>query len=49
MSQYRKTVAAVVGALIVIANQAGVEVAEDISEAVITLVTAALVYAVPND
>ncbi len=49
MNPYRKTVVAVVGALVVIANQAGVEVAEDVSEAVITLVTAALVYLVPND
>jgi hypothetical protein len=49
MSPYNKTVVAVVGALVVLLNAAGVEVAEDISESVIALVTAALVYLVPNE
>lgn len=49
MSKYRKGVDAIVGALVVIANQLGVPVAEDISESVVVLVTALLVIALRND
>lgn len=48
MSKYRKAVVAVVGAIVAILSAAGVEVAEDVSESVIALVTALLVYVVPN-
>jgi hypothetical protein len=48
VSPYRKFVAAVVGAIVVILHQHGVEVAEDISEPVIAAVTAALVFNLPN-
>ena len=48
MSKYRKAIVAVVGAVVAILHAAGVEVAEDVSESVIALATAALVYFVPN-
>jgi hypothetical protein len=49
MSPYRKAIVATVGALVAILHAAGVEVAEDVSEGVIALATAALVYFVPNE
>lgn len=49
MSPYRKVVVALVGALVVFLHNEGIEVAEDVSEAAITLITAALVYLVPNN
>lgn len=49
MKSYRKVVAALVGALVVFLHNEGVDVAEDVSEAAITLITAALVYLVPNE
>lgn len=49
MSKYRKAVVAVVGAAVAILSAAGVEVAEDISQSVIALATALLVYLVPNE
>ncbi len=48
MSKYRKAIVAVVGAVVAILGAAGVVVAEDVSESVIALATAALVYLVPN-
>lgn len=49
MSAYRKAVVATVGAVVAILNAAGVPVAEEVSQSVIALVTALLVYVVPND
>lgn len=49
MSNIRKAIVATVGAVVAILHAAGVEVAEDISESVIALVTALLVYIVPNE
>ena len=49
MEAYRKAIVAVVGAVVVVLHAAGVEVAEDVSESVIALATAALVYVVPNE
>lgn len=49
MSAYRKAIVAVVGAVVAVLGAAGVEVAEDISQSVIALATALLVYIVPND
>lgn len=49
MSNYRKAIVATVGAVVAILNAAGVAVAEDVSESVIALATALLVYIVPND
>lgn len=49
MSRIRKAAVAAVGAVVTILAAFDVPVAEDVSEAVIALVTAALVYLVPND
>jgi hypothetical protein len=49
MTPYRKLIAAAVGALVVFAASEGVEIAEDISEPVIALLTALAVYIVPNN
>ena len=49
MPAYRKAVVAVVGAVVAILNAAGVPVAADVSQSVIALATAALVYFVPNE
>lgn len=49
MNKYRKAIIAVVGAVVAILHASGVEVAEDVSESIIALVTALLVYIVPND
>lgn len=48
MSKYNKAIVAVVGAVVAVLHAAGVEVAEDVSESVIALATALLVYIVPN-
>lgn len=48
MERYHKAIVAAVGAVVVILNASGVEVAEDVHESVIALATAALVYIVPN-
>lgn len=48
VSNIRKAIVAVVGAAVAIANAAGVPVAEDLSNSVIALATAVLVYLVPN-
>jgi hypothetical protein len=45
----KAAVAAVVGALATILTVAGVEIDEGLQAAVVTVVTAILVYAVPND
>jgi hypothetical protein len=44
----QKAVIATVGAAVVILNLFAVEVEEDVVTSVVTLLTAALVYAVPN-
>ena len=49
MSAYRKAIAAVVGAVVVYLHNEGVEIAEDVSEGVIALLSALAVYLVPND
>lgn len=49
MSKYRKAVVAVVGAAVAIAAVFGVNVPEDVAATVVSVVTAILVYAVPND
>ena len=49
MDSYRKAIVAVVGAIVAVLHASGVEVAEDVSESVIALATAVLVYVVPND
>jgi hypothetical protein len=49
MEPYRKFIVAAVGALVAFAHTQGVEVAEDVSASVIALLTAVLVYVVPND
>jgi hypothetical protein len=49
MSEYRKTVAAVIGAIVTILATQGVSVEPEIVIAVTTLITALLVYLVPND
>lgn len=49
MSRYNKAIVAVVGAVVAILHTAGVEVAEDVSASIISLVTALLVFVVPND
>ena len=48
MSEYRKTVAAVIGAIVTILATQGVSVNQEIVVAVTTLITVALVYLVPN-
>jgi hypothetical protein len=48
MSPYRKLIAAAVGALVLLAHKEGVEIAEDVSEPVIGLLTALAVYLFPN-
>lgn len=49
MESYRKSVAAVVGALVVVLGALNVPVAEGLPEAVVALLTAAAVYFAPND
>ena len=49
MPKYRKAIVAVVGAVVAILHAAGVEVAEDVSQSIIALATALLVYLVPNE
>jgi hypothetical protein len=49
MTAYRKFVVALVGFLVVIAHNQGVDIAEDVSNALITLLTALGVFVVPND
>lgn len=49
MSKYRKAIVAVVGAAVSILSAAGVEVTAEISQSVNALVTALLVYLVPNE
>lgn len=48
MGRYRKAIVATVGAGVAILNAAGVPVAESVSESVIALATALLVYLLPN-
>jgi hypothetical protein len=48
MQKYQKAIVAVVGAVVAVLNAAGVPVAEQVSESVIALATALLVYVVPN-
>jgi hypothetical protein len=48
LSQYRKTVIAVIGAIVTILATQGVSVDQEIVTAVTTLITAALVFIVPN-
>jgi hypothetical protein len=45
----RKFIAALVGAAVIYAHNHGVEVAEDVSEPVIALITAGAVYILRND
>lgn len=49
MAAYRKAIVATVGAVVAILNAAGVPVAESVSESIIALATALLVYVVPNE
>lgn len=48
LTAYSKFIVALVGFAVVIAHQNGVEVAEDVSNSVITLLTALGVFVVPN-
>lgn len=48
MTNYRKFVAALVGLIVIILHNEGVEVAEDVKEEIIAAITAALVYVLPN-
>jgi uncharacterized membrane protein len=51
MERYRKALVAVVGAVVAILAAAGVDdpQVEDTAQAVVTFLTALLVYVVPND
>jgi hypothetical protein len=49
MESYRKFVVALVGFVVVLLHNEGVEVAEDISEGVIAALTALGVYLTPNN
>jgi hypothetical protein len=49
VKRYQKAIVAVVGAVVAVLHAAGVEVAEDVSESIIAIATAALVYLIPNE
>lgn len=49
LSAYNKFIVALVGFVVLILHNEGVEVAEDVSEPVIGLLTALGVYLFPND
>lgn len=49
MEKYRKAVTATVGAAVAVLGVLGVPVAGGLPEAVVALITAALVYVIPND
>lgn len=48
MAAYSKFVVALVGFAVVVAHNNGIDIAEDVSNAVITLLTALGVFVVPN-
>ena len=49
MNQYRKTVTAVLGAIVTILALYGVNIDPELTAAFTTLITAVLVYLVPNE
>ena len=49
LSQYRKTAIAVIGAVVTILAINGVDLDPELVTAITTLITAALVFAVPNE
>ena len=49
MNKYRKAVVAVVGAVVAVAAAAGTEIDPEVANAVVGVLTALLVYVVPND
>jgi hypothetical protein len=49
LSQYRKSVVALIGAVVTILALNGVNVDAEIVTAITTLITASLVFVVPND
>lgn len=49
VSPYRKAVVAVVGAVVAVLATQGIDVDPGVSTAVVTLVSALLVYLVPNE